>query len=77
MREDAIPLRAENTGEWHRLRSLITTLEQRIEDLEGSSLRAVVARRADHANFEPGTPGRTEAILGEVDGGAAGDGAAS
>jgi hypothetical protein len=56
-----------DTGEWHRLTSLIAALEQRVEELEEASLRALVARRAQQAAFEPGTPGRTAAIFDEVE----------
>lgn len=64
-----------DTGEWNRLTSLIATLEQRVEDLEESNLRALVARRAEQAHFERGAPGRTAAILDEVEAEVIGGGA--
>ena len=56
-----------DAGEWGRLTSLISTLEQRVEELEEASLRALVSQRARDAHFEPGVPGRTAAILDEVE----------
>jgi hypothetical protein len=66
-----------DTGEWHRLTSLIATLEQRVEDLEESNLRALVALRAEQAHFERGAPGRTAAIFDEAETSVAGGGAPS
>jgi RNA:NAD 2'-phosphotransferase (TPT1/KptA family) len=66
-----------DTGEWNRLTSLIAALEQRIEDLEESNLRALVARRAEQARFEPGAPGRTAALFEQAEAEAADGGAAS
>lgn len=56
-----------DAGEWGRLTSLISTLEQRVEELEEASLRALVSQRARDAHFEPGAAGRTAAILDEVE----------
>ena len=63
-----------DAGEWRRLTSLIATLEQRVEELEEGSLRALVARRAQESHFEAGTSGRTTAILNEVEAEVVGDG---
>jgi polyhydroxyalkanoate synthesis regulator phasin len=64
-----------DASEWHRLTSLIATLEQQVADLEEANLRALVARRAERAHFERGEPGRTAAILDEVEAEVLGGGA--
>lgn len=66
-----------DTGEWRRLTLLIATLEQRVEELEEGALRALVARRAQEAHFEPGTSGRATAVFDEIETDVAGDGTAN
>lgn len=56
-----------DAGEWQRLTSLIETLARRVDELEEDRLRALVARRAQEARFEPGAPGSAAFILDEVE----------